>query len=140
MENHKNILYFEKYFKSKISNISDEVVQIDRNRIELIDLTLSKINILILIEEDERIICCLDDLEIIDEYEGDITEIVKYLDHIISNTIVKFDEFCNENLVKRHYRFSQKLNGKIELINLFSINKFTFLCDKKMIVKEYIPW
>lgn len=136
------------YLSSKIKNIEKENVNVIKNEsfdyIKFIDQTKSKIDIAIyIIENDKRIVCCLDDIEeveIVDEYDADVGKIIQYLDFIITHEIIKYEVYCKEKLVSRYYEFHQKINGKEEKVKLFSMNKFSFFCKKEIKVTRYIPW
>ncbi|MBK8110951.1 MAG: hypothetical protein IPK46_11790 [Saprospiraceae bacterium] len=77
------------YFETKLKDLSIESIKLNSEFISLVDESRNKISIHIYLNESEnRISCLIDDLEIVDEYDYDIDDVLKYIDFIISNEIV----------------------------------------------------
>ncbi|MBK7221498.1 MAG: hypothetical protein IPH94_09260 [Saprospiraceae bacterium] len=94
-----------KYFEAKLKDFSVEKIETKNEVISLIDESRYKIPIHIYFNESEnRISCLIDDLEIVDEYDYDIDDVLKYIDFIISNEIV-MHECIVKYIGKRYYEF-----------------------------------
>lgn len=129
------------YFETKLKDLSIESIKLNSEFISLVDESRNKISIHIYLNESEnRISCLIDDLEIVDEYDYDIDDVLKYIDFIISNEIVMHEVYCKNILVKRYYEFLQKIDGNLQKLKLYSVNKFVLFGDKKNVLFKFKPW
>ena len=129
------------YFETKLKDLSIESIKLNSEFISLVDESRNKISIHIYLNESEnRISCLIDDLEIVDEYDYDIDDVLKYIDFIISNEIVKHEVYCKNKLVKRYYEFHQIIDGNLQKLKLYSFNKFVLFGDKKKVLFKFKPW
>ncbi|MBK7009602.1 MAG: hypothetical protein IPH94_15945 [Saprospiraceae bacterium] len=129
------------YFETKLKDLSIESIKLNSEFISLVDESRNKISIHIYLNESEnRISCLIDDLEIVDEYDYDIDDVLKYIDFIISNEIVMHEVYCKNILVKRYYEFLQKIDGNLQKLKLYSVNKFVLFGDKKKVLFKFKPW
>lgn len=141
MKSQISLFKITKYFETKLKDLSIESIKLNSEFISLIDESRNKISIHIYFNESEnRISCLIEDLEIVDEYNYDIDEVLKYIDFIISNEIVKHEVYCNNKLVKRYYEFYQSIDGNLQKLKLFSVNKFVLFGDKKKVLFKFKPW
>lgn len=141
MKSQINLIKITKYFEAKIKDFSVEKIETKNEFISLIDESRNKISIHIYLNESEnRISCLIEDLEIVDEYDYDIDDVLKYIDFINSNEIVKHEVYCNNKLVKRYYEFYQSIDGNLQKLKLYSVNKFVLFGDEKKVLFKFKPW
>lgn len=148
MESTHDIEKIISYLNLKINNSIIEQVLVQDNStyfyFKLCDLSNSKIcSSIYYFPEEKRIIFCFEDIEnieIIEEYNGNINSILTYIESVLSHDIVRTEEYCRDRLVKRYYEFYHNINGKEERVKLYSVNKLSFFCKLEEKVTRFEPW
>lgn len=95
------------------------------------------------IKIENRIIFCFEDvenIEILDEYNGSIDFNLEYIDVVISNEIIRTEEFCKKKLNKKYFEFYQIINRKVGKVKLYSVNKFSLFCKLDKRITIFKPW
>lgn len=129
------------YLTSKIKKQDEQKVNTNGQYFELFDRNLERIRVGFYIwDYDNRVSVFLEDLEVIDEYDAEINEIIKYIDFILVHEIKRYEEYCNDKLVSRYYEYYRNSNGETIKEKEYDVNDFSFFCKKIKNVKQFIPW
>ena len=82
----------------------------------------------------------VENIEILDEYNGSIDFNLEYIDVVISNEIIRTEEFCKKKLNKKYFEFYQIINRKVGKVKLYSVNKFSLFCKLDKRITIFKPW